>query len=90
MTKAEFEEMVYLKLANKDKMLVLDFISYWTETDLKGKKMRFESEKFFDVGRRFSTFEKNERKWKPALKGIKNAIDGTLEAYNQTLKDMGL
>jgi len=60
MTKQEFEEMVYFKLLGKDEMLVMEFISYWTETDLKGKKMRFQGEKYFDVIRRFSTFEKNK------------------------------
>ena len=39
MTKQEFEEMVFFKLFGKDEMLVLEFISYWTETSLKGKTM---------------------------------------------------
>ena len=81
MTKQEFQEMVYFKLFGKDEMLVLEFISYWTETSLNGKKMRFEKEKFFDVCRRFSTFEKNQKKWiKPDFKT--SAVNLTNEAIN--------
>lgn len=32
-----------------------NFIRYWTEDNEKKKKMRFEDEKFFDVGRRLAT-----------------------------------
>lgn len=63
MTKQEFEELVKFKLLGKDENLIKDFIGYWTESDLKGKKMRFQAEKFFDVNRRFSTFERNKRMW---------------------------
>ena len=49
MTKQEFEEMTWFKLLGKDQMLIMEFISYWTETGLKGKKMRFEGEKYFDI-----------------------------------------
>jgi hypothetical protein len=59
MTRQEFEDIVRFKLLGKNEQLINDFIGYWTESDLKGKKMRFQDEKFFDVTRRFSTFEKN-------------------------------
>lgn len=36
-----------------------EFCSYWTEHSLGAKKMRFEEEKFFDVGRRLGTWTKN-------------------------------
>jgi hypothetical protein len=81
MTKQEFEEMVYFKLLGKDEMLVMEFISYWTETDLKGKKMRFQGEKYFDVIRRFSTFEKNHKNWNPVKPDFQQkAIDKTIQA----------
>lgn len=63
MTKQEFEDIVRFKLLGKNEQLINDFIGYWTESDLKGKKMRFQDEKFFDVNRRFSTFEKNKKAW---------------------------
>lgn len=46
-----------------DEELVLLFINYWTELDKSNKKMRFESEKFFEIPKRLATFEKNEEKW---------------------------
>lgn len=63
MTKQEFEDIVRFKLLGKNEQLINEFIGYWTESDLKGKKMRFQDEKFFDVNRRFSTFEKNKKAW---------------------------
>lgn len=74
MTKQEFEDIVRFKLLGKNEQLINDFIGYWTESDLKGKKMRFQDEKFFDVNRRFSTFEKNKKAWQKdpePIKGIK-------------------
>lgn len=41
-----------------------DFIEYWTESSLNGKKMRFEKEKVFDVSRRWNTWIKNNKNWK--------------------------
>jgi len=86
MTKQEFEEMVFFKLFGKDEMLVLEFISYWTETSLKGKKMRFEKEKYFDIHRRFATFEKNNKKWNKKEDFQTKAINITEQAnevFNQ-------
>jgi len=39
-----------------------DFWRYWTEKNENGKKMRFEMQKVFDVGRRLITWSKNENK----------------------------
>lgn len=42
-----------------------DFWRYWTETNPNGKKMRFEMQKVFDVGRRLGTWKRNdEQKFK--------------------------
>ena len=38
-----------------------DFWRYWTEKNSNGKKMRFEMQKVFDVGRRLITWSKNEK-----------------------------
>ena len=65
MTKEEFEELCRFKLLGKPENQVVNFIEYWTETDLKGKKMRFESEKFFDPKRRFATYERLLKQWHP-------------------------
>lgn len=76
MTKQEFEDIVRFKLLGKNEQLINDFIGYWTESDLKGKKMRFQDEKFFDVNRRFSTFEKNKKAWQKEPEPTKGIILG--------------
>ena len=40
------------------------FIGYWTEENEKGK-MRFQDQKFFDVGRRIGTWTKNSKNFQP-------------------------
>lgn len=37
-----------------------EFFAYWTERSENGKKMRFEMEKVFDVGRRLATWRKRD------------------------------
>ena len=76
MTKQEFEDIVRFKLLGKNEQLIVDFIGYWTESDLKGKRMRFQDEKFFDVNRRFSTFEKNKKVWQKEPEPVKGIILG--------------
>lgn len=39
------------------------FISHWTEKNPKGKKMRFELQKVFDIEKRLRTWERNAKKW---------------------------
>ena len=39
-----------------------NFIEYWTESNAKGK-MRFQSEKFFDISRRVNTWIKNSKNY---------------------------
>lgn len=43
--------------------LLKTFIDYWTETHVSGKKLRFEEQKFFDVKKRYATFERREVKF---------------------------
>lgn len=88
MTKEEFEEMTRFKLLGEAEGLVNEFISYWVEASLNGKKMRFEGEKYFDINRRFGTWKKNSKKFPNT--GTTNPIEATLNAYEQTLKNMGL
>lgn len=49
---------------NPDRLAVSErkgFFDYWTEKDAKGR-MRFQSEKFFDLGRRMDTWQRNAEK----------------------------
>lgn len=84
MSKEEFETSVY-ELIPPDPE-IQNFISYWTETDLKGKKMRFEAQKFFDIKRRFGTWKRNSIKFNQST----NKTISTLSAYEQAKVDMGL
>ena len=45
-----------------------DFIAHWTETNKTKTKMRWESEKFFDMSRRLSTWSKRDAKWNKKTK----------------------
>ena len=49
----------YLKKYGRD--MLNDFFAYWTERSENGKKMRFEMEKVFNVGRRLATWRKRDR-----------------------------
>lgn len=42
-----------------DKQMLADFQAYWMEKDGKGK-MRYQAEKFFDIGRRLATWARNQ------------------------------
>jgi hypothetical protein len=53
-------------MKHKDKYseaMLSDFIDYWTETDFKGNKMRWQGQKFFEVGKRLATWYKNSLKF---------------------------
>ena len=56
--------------------LVDDFIKYWTEPNKTKKKMRFESENFFDISRRINTWQKNEEKFKKTGKVSRDKTEG--------------
>jgi hypothetical protein len=43
-------------------LMYVEFCEYWIEKSATGKKMRFQGEKFFDLGRRLSTWHKNSEK----------------------------
>lgn len=70
--KIEFISDVHTTALNKySNEMINDFIEYWTEPDRKKKKMRFEGQKFFSMGRRLATWAKNEKKWNtPKIKNI--------------------
>jgi hypothetical protein len=58
--KAEFENSL---LAFKEKYsteMLNNFFEYWSEHGIKDKKMRFEKEKSFGLGRRLSTWSKRQ------------------------------
>lgn len=50
------------------------FFNYWTESNVNGKKMRFEMEKVFDLKRRLSTWAKNDKEWNKDKEPIKDKL----------------
>lgn len=71
----EFQETVYS--SNYTTEMCSEFISYWTEVNKSGTKMKFEMEKTFDIGRRLSRWAKNEKKWNK-----KSKLDNQVDVYN--------
>ena len=61
--KEEFKNSLSPFYDNYGPDLLNDFFSYWTEKNPKGKKMRFELEKVFDVTRRINTWEKRQKQF---------------------------
>lgn len=88
MTKEEFEEMVRFKLIGNPEEQVNEFIDYWTESTLTGKKMRFQGEKYFDINRRYATWVRVSKNFK-SNESV-SPIEGTLNARETVLKNMGL
>lgn len=86
MTKEEFTEQVNFKLLGEDQTMINDFIDYWTEDSLNGKKMRFQAEKFFGINRRFATWKKMSR----SINKPTNPIESTLSAYDEASRIMGV
>lgn len=58
--KEEFKKSIEPFREKYDSEMLNDFWRYWTEKNKNGKKMRFEMQKVFDVGRRLITWSKNE------------------------------
>lgn len=61
--KVAFIEKITPYVGQYEKAMLNDFYAYWTEKNENGKKMRFEMEKVFDVGRRIATWAKNDKNY---------------------------
>lgn len=68
------------KVKKYDKETCLEFYGYWTEKNEKGKLMRFEMEKIFDIPRRLQTWLSKDKKW------AKNFIDKKEEKQNKEME----
>lgn len=87
----------FLKLYGRD--LLKEFYNYWTEPNKLNSKLRFESEKFWDLNRRLVTWkgrEKNfaQKKEKPTMRTTNEVFDNVLERIKNgedtTVKIIGL
>ena len=65
-----------------------EFLAYWTEKSIGGKKERWEMEKVFDVNRRFRTWIKNNGKFGKFQKPEKdNSITAILQCQEEEAKE---
>lgn len=67
------------------KDMVREFFDYWSEPNKSKKKMRFEGEKYFHIGRRLGTWRQNNSKFKKPetpMEGGKGFVAG-LKAAEQ-------
>lgn len=61
---AKFTQDVYLVGEEKyDAKMLNEFIAYWTEPTPSGRKVRFEGQKYFHIGRRLATWARNDQRW---------------------------
>jgi len=65
---AEFKNSLRPHLDKYGKEMLNKFFDYWTEKKPKGKKMRFEMEKVFDIQRRLKTWESRNNNFKGSNK----------------------
>lgn len=54
--------------------MLMEFCLYWTESNMNGKKMRFEKEKVFDISRRLVVWKNNQGKFGNGKQNSKDAI----------------
>ena len=56
-----------------------EFLSYWTELNRSGTKMRFELQKTWETKRRLRTWQKNSKKFNKSTSKIDNQLDEYLK-----------
>jgi len=80
--KKVFRDMLSAFVTDNNREMCNDFFRYWTETSMKSEKMRFEMEKVFDIGRRLSTWARNEKKFTPPVAESSNDL------YNNVMRQI--
>jgi len=74
---------VYKNHDVSDVMLV-HFIDYWTESNEGGRKMKFEMQKTFDIGRRLVKWRDNDKEWN-GVKSSKKTFASKFSQYKTGL-----
>jgi hypothetical protein len=77
-----FREQLATFVTDGNREMCNDFYRYWTETSMKSDKMRFEMEKVFDIGRRLSTWARNQKKFHTT------GDDTSNDLYNNVMKQI--
>lgn len=78
---SDFMGKVAKYLTDENKKMLREFYDYWTEMNEGGRKMRFEMQKVFDIGRRLKTWEKNGY-GKGTKQGNKLTAEGSRDRIN--------
>mgnify|MGYP003440929308 FL=1 len=73
--KSKFTNQIGSHKSEYPREMLIDFLNYWSEISINGKKMRFEKEKVFDVKLRLSRWHKNSK----ANEKLPNKIGRTTE-----------
>lgn len=83
----EFAEKVKIFGDGYDSEMLKAFFDYWSESSEGGKKMRFEMEKVFDIGKRLNTWANRSKNFKNGNKnnGQPN-IDKAMELADKVLR----
>ena len=70
-----------VSLFDHDISIQKEFTDYWTEKNKSGNTMRFEMERTFDIKRRLSRWQKNDKKWNKK----ESKIDKQMDSYKGAL-----
>lgn len=68
-----------------DDVMLVEFIDYWTEGNIGGKKMKFEMQQTFDIGRRLSKWKGNHKRWEKPKKEYKKPFEARFNKYKSGL-----
>lgn len=79
----EFRDSLVEYVDKYGKAMIRAFFEYWTEKKPKGKKMRFEMQKVFDINKRLVTWSSKD--WNSSTK-ITKADDDLLEHIKKQMK----
>lgn len=86
--KLEFKLKIFNEenIQNYSDVLLTEFFEYWAESN--GKKMRFEMQSVFDIGRRLGTWKRNGEKFSDHKN--KSKLEITQEQYHKDREKLGL
>lgn len=82
----EFAEKVKIFGGGYDSKMLKEFFDYWSESSEGGKKMRFELEKVFDIGKRLNTWANRSKNFNNGNSSKKDGLDELLNESITTLQ----
>jgi len=82
----EFAEKVKMFGGGYSPEMLKQFFDYWSESSEGGRKMRFELEKVFDIGKRLTTWANRSKNFKHGNSSKANELDELLRQSISTLQ----